>query len=425
MKKIFSSIVHSFTAIFIATLIATSLLYFTYLIPAQSVRPNIEKSAFKLLQEGEVFQLSKKLSGSKIDNFSTSIMLNNAAFLGRDNPFYDSLTNPRTEYSNPSNQISALFLSIKETSLDNATIKEYPRYWHGYLTILKPLLIFFDISAIRIINFILQFSLLILATFLIYKHLNLGYATAFLTSIFYINPISTAYCLQYSSTYYILLVSTIIILNSTKPLKPAKTFLAIGISTSFFDLLSAPLLTLGFPLIVYISLYKKSPLKDLILIIKSSIYWSLGYLGFWFSKWLIATIFTPHNIIKDGINTIITRTIGKTPNETRILVDFDFSFALNQNLNELNHFPSILIILFFLLSVCLSYFIKQYKFTPNYTALLTLLIGLYPFIWFAIVTNHSIIHPLQSFRILAIFIFALTSSIISLIPINNHQTPIK
>ena len=38
---------------------------------------------------------------------------------------------------------------------------EYPRYWHGYLAVIKPILLLFDYSDIRVFNMIIQGVLLI------------------------------------------------------------------------------------------------------------------------------------------------------------------------------------------------------------------------------------------------------------------------
>ncbi|MBO5039324.1 MAG: hypothetical protein J6C85_07735, partial [Alphaproteobacteria bacterium] len=109
-------------------------------------------------------------------------MLNTAAFLGRNSIFYDTITNPRTEYGGH-NQVSNLFLTAQNESLANAHIINHPRYWHGYLVFLKPLLLFFDIQNLRTINFVTQNILLLLVIFLLYRHTNFKYTLSFVLAV--------------------------------------------------------------------------------------------------------------------------------------------------------------------------------------------------------------------------------------------------
>ena len=61
------------------------------------------------------------------------------------------------------------------------------------------------------------------------------------------------------------------------------------------DFLTTPILTLGFPLVVFIAVNKeKDRLKTLF---TQSFIWLLGYASIWASKWLIGWILTGENII--------------------------------------------------------------------------------------------------------------------------------
>lgn len=400
----------SLIAILLSCLIGFILIFCAYSIPVTKIRINANESLPILIEENEIFTWTTELTGSGIDNFTTAIMLNNASFLGRDSIIYDAIMNPRIQHP-VSNKLIDLYYNLNQQTLDDSPIIDYPRYWHGYLIILKPLLLVLNLKEIRILNYILQTILLIMCLYLITKRLNIKYALAFLTSIIYLNPISLGMCLQFTSTYYIMLITTILLLFSNKQTNCYKLFLFSGIATAYFDLLSAPLITLGFPLIIYLNLYNQKLSKNFINIIKNSTFWSIGYALMWISKWIIATIITKQNILLDGFNNSLYRIKGNGFIESGI-PDWTPTNAIVRNLNEYYNYNNIIIFLSFLLLICLSYLIKQYNFTKNYKAILSLFIGCYPFLWYATVINHSIIHPILTHRILAITIFAICNCIV-------------
>ena len=59
-------------------------------------------------------------------------------------------------------------------------------------------------------------------------------------------------------------------------------YIIIGMLTSWIDILSFPLITLGVPLIFTISFIDSTSYKEAIWrVLKLSIYWGLGYAGMW------------------------------------------------------------------------------------------------------------------------------------------------
>ena len=216
----------SLIAILLSCLIGFILIFCAYSIPVTKIRINANESLPILIEENEIFTWTTELTGSGIDNFTTAIMLNNASFLGRDSIIYDAIMNPRIQHP-VSNKLIDLYYNLNQQTLDDSPIIDYPRYWHGYLIILKPLLLVLNLKEIRILNYILQTILLIMCLYLITKRLNIKYALAFLTSIIYLNPISLGMCLQFTSTYYIMLITTILLLFSNKQTNCYKLFLLV------------------------------------------------------------------------------------------------------------------------------------------------------------------------------------------------------
>ena len=143
----------------------------------------------------------------------------------------------------------------------------------------------------------------------------------------------------------------------------------------------------------------------------------------WFLKWAIATLMTDDNIIKDGLSNILYRTAGNGYQETGIR-NFTPLNAIKINLRQLDYNNSILIALLYFLLITLNCFIKKCTFIKDKRVLLLLLISLSPFLWYSVAVNHSIIHPLMSYRELCITIFALTAALtLSLAPDFPENAP--
>lgn len=406
-------ITYTILSILFSCIIGFISLVCVYSIPVEKIRENTKESLPLLIKEKEVYQWNKTFTGSKIDNFTSSIMINNASFLGRDDIIYDAVMNPRIQYPN-TNKIADLYLSIHEDTLNKNAIIDYPRYWHGYLAILKPILLFFNLKEIRIINFIFQNILLLITIYLLTKRLNFKYALAFLVSTIYLNPISLSMCPQFYSTYYVMLISCICMLLSTPKTNHWKIFLFSGIATSFLDILTSPLITLGFPLLIYINLYPNNLHKDIKNIIKNSILWGTGYSMMWISKWILASIITGNNILNDGLTNTIYRISGDGSSEAST-TNWTALNSISLNAYEFYNTTNLIIFLTFLLIITSSYFIKKYNFVKNYSIITNSFIGLYPFIWYSIIINHSIVHPILTHRMLTVSILSICMSIVCIL----------
>ena len=124
----------------------------------------------------------------------------------------------------------------------------YARYWHGYLVILKPLLLLASFNTIRMINGIFQLLLLCLVIVLYTRKgygniaVSLGIAMPFLMFTSSFTSLSLSICL-----YMVLL--QLLILPMIKPTENSGVlttfFLVSGALTAYFDFLTYPLVTLG------------------------------------------------------------------------------------------------------------------------------------------------------------------------------------
>lgn len=293
----------------------------------------------------------------------------------------------------------------------------YPRYWHGYTIFLKPLLYFFDVNQIKFINAFLQIILLAFVSFKIYKIFGLKLLIAFLITIIFIDPVSSAICLAYSPMYYIMLFAVMYVLKKNFYLIENQNyiyfFLIAGIVTAFFDFLTYPLITLGIPLIFYVLLNNNfASSKKIYDILKFSIYWSFGYASMWSGKWVISYLLTGYNTFANAFNAMTERTQGF--NEyfgQNINIKLALS-RITQNFNIL-----IFVVIFLCIMAGIIFYIARILIRNKYyfyEILPLILISLYPFGWYLILQNHSVLHYYFTNKILSVSLFAMMCAIIQL-----------
>ena len=156
--------------------------------------------------------------------------------------------------------------SLVESTLDGQETNRYSygRYWHGNLLFMKTMLLFFDLAVIRNINTVFMFVL--------------------------IAPTAAGQCFEYSFAVHIMLLASIFYLWNPGDFFSGERlyylFLISGILLAYFDFMTAPTITLTFPLAL-VCLNEKRTWKSLIF---CGVFWGIGYAGMWAGKWLIALI---------------------------------------------------------------------------------------------------------------------------------------
>lgn len=124
---------------------------------------------------------------------------------------------------------------------------EYPRYWHGYLIFLKPLLILFDYTQIIYLLLIITFGLIIILNLSIYKKFqNIYLNIFFLISIILFDMEISTFTINENICFIISMISSIYVLKKEKT---NMLFFITGMLTSFFDLLTLPIITLCYMLV--------------------------------------------------------------------------------------------------------------------------------------------------------------------------------
>lgn len=311
----------------------------TSLIPNKIIAESTKESSEILdKQTNQLFILIRnKNIKLKFDNYTDALMINTAISIDNKTPFYSAMMarknyiDGKTEIIYPDstgelksaskypviNQVGELHDTVNNNITESF---EYARYWHGYLIILRPLLILFNITEIRIILLVLFAILGITLLYKIYKKIDLGTAIIFLVGMIICDYFYIGFSLQGTSVFLIATIASIILLSRDIKDKPM-FFMIVGGLTSFFDFLTVPIMTLGIPLLIYSLMKNKDNcnIKEIYFeLFKYCIFWALGYLGVWIIKWILVDVI--YN--KELINSVIyqfkyrTKNLGNTTKYT-------------------------------------------------------------------------------------------------------------
>lgn len=418
MKKIIK-----YVLVFLSPLlIFFSLLLVSSLFSSSMIEHNVIKSSITLSKEGNIY---KFFPWSRVvnNNYTDVLMINEAYSIDNKNPLYSCMS-VRKNYKESITKYSCSDITGDSISLNSLrydpvgelseflngnidTSITYARYWHGYLPILRVLLIFFDISEIRMILLIIFVILFVWLLKLIKDKIGLIEAIIFALSLMLYSYFLVSYSLESAPVFLVMMISSIILLKRIDKIKNLYSFVfIISCITNFVDYLTVPLITLAIPLILYITYKQKEksdlPCKALIqIVIKSSLIWFIGYASTWFSKWLIYDILYGEEIIKSAITQVIYRTGATVTYETESI----FSVMGKFMLDVLIYCDSIIILVIFFLLLN----IKKYKITVrtkkdyfNKTAPI-LLIALIPIVWYLVLANHTVVHSRFTYRHMLIF----------------------
>ena len=385
----------------VGILAGTIFLWISYLIPLSEDSVHVIESMDILEQEGwypvaplmlqHTGEPMGRNGGGIMDNFTDSIMVSTAGRKPVEGPLYQAM--------NMASKVAE---------------KGYSYYWHGYVIILRPLLCFLNYADIRVLNQLLQMAFVMVMGCILYHRKGLVYAAMPLTIYGFLMPMAVSQALQYSWVFYIGMSGSLFIVKYYNRLLKGRRlyflFMALGMLTSYFDLLTYPLFTWGIPMIWWIVMDDdqggvKKHIKQVVL---CGIHWIIGYGGLWAGKWLIGEIITHKPIIEQAWNEVLYRA-GRMPGSADYLPSYQETI-----LSNLRSCISVQVV--FLLGIWIvwwiggviknSYRIKKEKTLP------LLLISLSPICWYVVLHDHTYIHSSYTYRICIIGLTALLASMI-------------
>ena len=395
----------------LSILIGAALMIFVYALPNERAVENVRKALPLYEREGNYpsWALGEH---SKLDNFTDAIML--LEIIHPPGELINSaMLNPRFVSSGEEKPVEALIKTLRgDTDGLNETI--YPRYWHGYILILKPLLLATQANHVRIFLAYGVFILFVVALLLCQKILGTPYAFALAGAVMILNLVSLSMSFQFAPIYFITMTAIIFMLKKNRRLFDDELYIyffaAVGILIAFFDFLTYPIFSVAMLMIFWYVLNRRELFKEkLCAILKMMtsllIAWGIGYGGMWSGKWLVSKILTDYDTFSNALVQVASYTrIGDN------LADAGWQIttlgAIQRNIAVLGHGP-IRIFLFAAIIFLLYIFFTRRKFFTPRKIFPYLFPAALPFVWYAVLSGHSHIHAFFTYRGLAATVFAL------------------
>lgn len=411
MKKIINYII-----IFILIMIFFNIiLAVTSLYPSKWIEEHVIQSSNILLNEGNHYCLSSKFNIIN-NNYTDSIMINEAYSIDNQNPIFSYMSG-RKNFKKGMTKIELLdtegeLISITDgeeydpvTELHNFvngkvdTSIEYARYWHGYLPILRTMLIFFNISSIRFVYLILFFSLFVSLLVLLKKRIDTRVSIIFGIGLIFYEYFYVSYSLESSHIFITMIISCIWLLIRIDKIKNFYLYIFIvACISNFVDYLTVPLITLALPLYIYIIYNRKNNKftikEEMRMIVIASIVWGIGYSLTWVSKWILYDVIYNRELVKSAITQVLYRTSRENELTSMTICNILLIFFLK---NCKYIFIGSIIIYLYALAKAFNknkYEIKVinnlFKYLKSIIPLLT--IAILPIIWYVILANHTVLH---------------------------------
>ncbi|MCR5147954.1 MAG: hypothetical protein K6C35_03195 [Eubacterium sp.] len=383
-------------------------------IPREKIKENVVESADYLMEKSLFHSITGNIDSTRVDRYADAILLGIAWQFGNGrtmetvmwSSYYDRSEEPESA-------------DLKHASEEDLPAnKQYMRYWHGSITLLKPLLLIFNIKQIYIVNAVVLALLTGILLLMLFIHRiyipAVGLLLGLILTFSYVVPFS----LEYTWTFLLMLIFSIVITRREINYKSKWTglyFLIFGMLTSFMDFLTTELITLFVPLLLllwfrknrrcdgverHMDAWKKALCYSLV--------WGAGYAFTWISKWVIAGLYLYINPLKYVSEHIEERLGGNVGLSTWTYI----TRALSRNIKSLMPWQTgetgaVISIAVLLVLSYIMFVYKRNKVDRKYI-LIYLIIAVIPYIRYVVLHNHSFLHYFFTYRAQIITILALT-----------------
>lgn len=395
-----------YIGVFFTTLaLLICLLVLSCTIPQDKIRENSKLSANYMAEnETEFYTPLLSEDNFKIHDYADAIWLSIAYSVDSKHPLRSALEGKY--YNALGDRLYNIFF-YRDAINDNLEPNTYYyRYWHGTIMFLRPLLTQFTYMDIRYMNVLLLTGLCFILMIILQNKLDIKAAVIFAIAVLSVNFFVVPYCIEYVPMFYIMFISSIIILFLKDKQKISYLFLITGICSNFFDFLTVETITLCVPLVIHFyDLFNKGETGNFInnikYFVKLCTLWICGYMFTWGSKWLMASIVLRRNVMTNVMESISQRSVGQVGEITffeqlknALILNIRGIFPL-----RLTKGPAGTVIMFFVILALLFavvFLYRKKKFEK--VAVIFLLIALIPYIRYLVMSNHSYSHNWFTFR---------------------------
>ena len=402
--------------------IATVLQVMAFALPTGPIIKNVKKSIKSFEAEGKYREIIPGINYSMLDNFTDACMIAGATYNGKE-ALHKRAMNVYTWQTvggivNGVDHYDYYQSLINECKgIKAKTAHPYFWYWHGYIVVLKPLLLFFNYNNIRILNMFGQLMCLITLVVLLFRRGFKDYILPFAVGYILMIPVTVCLSLQFSACYYMMLLSSIVLLKWKEYFEKGNNywivFLITGIGTSFFDLLTYPIVTLGTPLIIYFIMNKEDSFKKMMgNLLEKVAFWGIGYVVFWIGKWGIASLLLHENCFVKALSKINQHT---SMDASGLVEKFTVGEVLRRGFVWIKT-PMLDILVVAAFIYLIVKLIKSHGASKKGLKLSIplFIVSLFPVMWFVFASSHVYFHYWMEYRSCFVLIFGVLAALVKM-----------
>lgn len=390
-----------------------ALLAAAFCLPTAPIRAHVQGSAATFRDGGNRPQVIASYPGTTGDGYTDALMLAEAIFEDPDTTLLERIVYVYRWAGSES--MSADLADQLDGTREMPWRIGYERYWHGYLALLRPLLLLFTYDDLLVLMAMAQVLLFALAVALMARRgaarLILPFAAMQLT----LSPTGTMLSMQYFSVYLVMLLGVLLILLMDEWLcrgaRYVYLFLLLGMLTSYLDFLTYPLAALGVPLAVLCWLHRAR--RSLVPVAAAACAaWCAGYLGFWALKWAAGSLLVGENLIRSALYRVLYQT------STEHAVTAGRWDAIAANVAVICR-PGYAALYLLCAAGCAWPVLRgrcRARTLLSGSRPLLPAIGMMPFAWWLLAANHSLVHTFFTYRGIAVTVLAVLAWLASAEP---------
>ena len=278
-------------ALLLTALLCIAMNCAAFFIDTDRLREHAAQGAALLYEEGGTPQLVGGFKSSQPDNYTAIMILKTAAYTGPETLLQKALGGYRMDRAAAEGE-SAWYAYARYVPGDGGGYP-YMRYWHGYTLPLRLLLCVLNLPNLQMVLLLVS---LLLAFFVFSETVRRapGALPGLIAGWFLLMPVVCGICLQYVPVTLLALCACLALLRADGAIERAigvPAFFALtGLLTNYLDLLTFPLVTLGFPLALLLAMRMErgDGLRALLtMTVLCGLGWALGYAGMWMLKWAL------------------------------------------------------------------------------------------------------------------------------------------
>ena len=392
-------------------LLLWGMLIVSSLIPNESLRENMEKSALTYREKDAFsFENGRKWNGIS-DNYADTILLNISWNMGNGNPLFSSLDTWYYDGEELGESVG-LYLSVTEEGVQPNV--DYSRYWHGSAVFIRLLHLVTDVEGIKLIGLLAALLPALLTLGILAKYGHVDLAAAFLLSMGAVQIWNIRLSLEYQPAFIICFLLCPFYLWAERKRESLLTYLSVagGVTIAFFDFLTTETVTIVFPLILVTAVRAaEGRLGSLKRNVRSFVLCGFGWIGAYAGtftvKWAAVSLATGNNKFLAALSSAEERFGGSlqaTGTDNPVLripmavaANLTVLFGGEERVEPARIIMGILFIFLIMGSVLYLFYQKE----SNKDGIkLLLMLGMVVFLRYMVLNNHSYMHEFFTYRAL-------------------------